>query len=105
MTDEKQLGKRIRELRLKKQLTQEKISEQVGLNSKYWSELERGNQTISLKNLNKIAAVLNIPLPDLLQTDHEMPRQSLEEEVYKMIHEANDEQLKIIFRVLTAVVR
>ena len=105
MNDDNQLGKRIRALRLKKKLTQEQISELVGLNSKYWSELERGNETISLKNLNKIAMALELPLVDLINAAHEAPRKELEKEVQKMVCEADDEQLKTIYRILTAVVR
>ena len=105
MTDDKQLGQRIRALRQKKNFTQEQISELVGLNSKYWSELERGNETISVKNLNKIATALEVPMVDLINAEHEAPRKALEEEVQKMICEADDEQLKIIYRILTAVVR
>ena len=105
MSDDNQLGQRIRALRTKKKLTQEQISELVGLNSKYWSELERGNETISLKNLNKIAIALEVPLVDLLNTAHEAPRKVLEKEVQQMICEADDEQLKTIYRILNAVVR
>jgi len=105
MADDNQLGQRIRALRQKKKLTQEQISELVGLNSKYWSELERGNETISLKNLNKIAKALEVPMVDLINAEHEAPRKVLEKEVQKMICEANDEQLKTIYRILTAVIR
>jgi transcriptional regulator with XRE-family HTH domain len=105
MTGDKQLGQRIRSLRLKKNRTQEQISELAGLSSKYFSELERGNETISMKNLNKIAAVLEVPLADLISAEHEAPRKDLEKEVQKMINEADDEQLKTIYRILTAVVR
>jgi transcriptional regulator with XRE-family HTH domain len=105
MTGDKQLGQRIRALRLKKNRTQEQISELVGLSSKYWSELERGNETISVRNLYKIAAALEVPLVDLISAEHEAPRKDLEKEVQKMINEADDEQMKTIYRILTAVVR
>ena len=105
MADEKQLGQRIRALRTKKKLTQEQIAELAGLNSKYWSDLERGRETISVKNLNKIAAALEVSLADLVSVEHEVPRKILEEELQKMISEADDEQLKTIYRILSAVVR
>jgi len=105
MSDEKQLGQRIRVLRNKRGLTQEQIAEIAGLNAKYWSDLELGKETISVKNLTKIAVALDVPLSDLVSAEHEAPRKELEKEVQKMIAEADDEQLKTIYRILTAVVR
>lgn len=105
MTDEKQLGQRIRALRTRKKLTQEQIAEMAGLNGKYWSDLELGKETVSVKNLTKIAVALDVPLAELVSAEHEAPRKVLEEEVQKMIVEADDEQLKTIYRILTAVVR
>ena len=105
MTDEKQLGQRIRALRNRKKLTQEQIAEIAGLNPKYWSDLELGNETVSVRNLTKIAKALDVPLADLVSAEHEAPRQELEKEVQKMINEADDAQLKTIYRILTAVVR
>ncbi len=105
MTDEKQLGKRIRALRQKKKLTQEQAAELTGLNAKYWSNLELGKETISVKNLSRIVAALEVTLADLVNAGHEAPRKILEEEARKMIAAADDEQMKTIYRILTAIVR
>lgn len=105
MIEDKQLGQRIRALRNKKHLTQEQSAELAGLNAKYWSDLELGNETISVRNLRKLAAALDVPMSELVSVEHEAPRKVLEEEVQKMIVEADDEQLKTIYRILTAVIR
>ena len=41
-------------------LTQEKLSELLGISSDYLSEIERGKRTPSFKRLDLIASVLNI---------------------------------------------
>ena len=105
MIDKAQLGRRIRALRTNKKFTQDKLAEYAGLNGKYLGEVERGNATISLENLNKISEALAMPLLDLLNAEHEIPQKDMKEEVTKMLDEANDEQLKTIYRILTAVVR
>lgn len=105
MIDKAQLGQRIRALRTSKKLTQDKLAEYAGLNGKYLGEVERGNATISLENLNKLADALAMPLLDMLNAEHEISQKDIKVEVAKMIDEADDEQLKTIYRILTAVVR
>ncbi len=51
----KHLGLRIRDLRQKRKLTQDELSELAGINSKHFGEVERGVITISIQNLDKIA--------------------------------------------------
>jgi len=60
------IGNRIKELRLKSELSQEKLSFACELDRTYIGSVERGERNISLINLNKIAAALNILLPELL---------------------------------------
>ena len=105
MISKEQLGKRIRVLRKKRKLTQEKLAERAGLHFKYLGEIERGIPTISLENLNKISAGLEVPLTTLLNIETELSRKELMEEVSKMMNDADDEQLKTIYQILTVIVR
>jgi len=45
------LGKRIREERLKLNLTQEKLAEEVGLSTAYIGQIERGERSLTLEKL------------------------------------------------------
>ncbi|MBQ4326972.1 MAG: helix-turn-helix transcriptional regulator, partial [Clostridia bacterium] len=45
------LGKRIREERLKLNLTQEQLAEDVDLSTAYIGQIERGERRVSLENL------------------------------------------------------
>ena len=105
MIERHQLGKRIKELRSKKKLTQEKLAERAGLHWKYLGEVERGIPTISVENLNKIAFALDVPLTALLDIETELSREEMTTEVIKMMNESDSEQVKTIYRILTAVVR
>ena len=105
MVERQQLGKRIKELRSKKKLTQEKLAERAGLHWKYLGEVERGIPTISVENLNKIAFALDVPLTALLDIETELSREEMTMEVIKMMNESDGEQVKTIYRILTAVVR
>jgi transcriptional regulator with XRE-family HTH domain len=53
-------GKRIRELRLKAGLSQEALAALAGVHRNYLGETERGLRNVSLKNILKLAAALQI---------------------------------------------
>jgi transcriptional regulator with XRE-family HTH domain len=59
-------GKRLRELRSSKDLTQEDLAIKAGFSRSYYTEIETGKRNISLLNLYRIAQCLNVSLSDLL---------------------------------------
>lgn len=59
-------GRRLREVRLGKDLSQEKLAELAGLHRTYVSSVERGERNISLVNIDKLAAALGVTLKDLM---------------------------------------
>jgi len=105
MIDQKLLGSRIKSLRVQKGLSQDKLGELSGLNGKYLGEVERGNSNISITNLSKISDVLGVPFLSMLNIEHEQDRAELVKELNQMIDGADDGQLKIIYRVIEAVMR
>lgn len=67
MKIEKQLGKRIRFLRLQKKWSQEDLALEAEVNKNYISDLERGSRNPTIKVLEKIAKALGISLETLFQ--------------------------------------
>jgi len=63
------LGKRIRELRKAKELTQEALGEKASLSYKFIGEIERGQVNPSLDSLSAIANALNVEIGDFFQKD------------------------------------
>jgi transcriptional regulator with XRE-family HTH domain len=61
------LGKNIKSERNKKGLTQEKLAERVGVSNNFISYIESGKKVASIKTVNKIAEVLDIPIADLFK--------------------------------------
>ena len=59
------LGKNIRKYRLKKNISQEKLSELLDANSKFIGHVERVERYISLKKLIQLSLILNVSLSDL----------------------------------------
>lgn len=64
---QKQFGNRVRELRAKANLSQEKLGFETGLDRTYISGIERGRRNPSLKNINKISKVFRVSLSELFK--------------------------------------
>lgn len=61
-------GKRLRELRKKKKLTQEELAQASGLDYKYIQRLEgKKPSSPTLSSLEKLAKAFNVKLPNLLK--------------------------------------
>jgi transcriptional regulator with XRE-family HTH domain len=61
----KSFGKRIRELRNQRGLSQEKLAELSGLHRNYIGMVERAERNISLANIGKLAKVFRVSLSQL----------------------------------------
>ncbi len=66
---QKQIGKRIREIRLSKKLSQEDCALNCNLNRTYFGSVERGERNISIINLNKICLSLNVSLKEFFDSN------------------------------------
>lgn len=62
-----QLGNRIRELRQKTGLSQEKFALKIGMDRTYFASVESGRRNIAIVNIKKIADGLNISLEELFR--------------------------------------
>ncbi len=60
-------GKRLKELRVKTGLSQEKFAYKIEMDRTYYSAVESGKHNISLNNIKKIADGLNITLSELFE--------------------------------------
>ena len=67
-------GKRLRELRQAKGYSQEKVGQLCGLDRTYIASVEAGKRNISLENMEKIAAALNISLSDFCNWEQPIHR-------------------------------
>ncbi len=100
-----QLGKRIKELRNKADLSQEQLAERAGISGKYLGEVERGEVNVSVVILEKVATVLQLNLPELLIFEHHIPRQDLVAELVALLHQAEDKDLRLAYRILMSIMK
>lgn len=61
-------GKRVRQLRMERKLSQEKLAELAELRRNYVGGIERGERNVSLLNIAKLARGLSVRRVKLLET-------------------------------------
>mgnify|MGYP002985300656 FL=1 len=62
-----ELGKKIKQLRMKKGLSQEKFALEIGMDRTYFASVEAGKRNISICNIKQIADGLEISLSELFE--------------------------------------
>lgn len=63
----KKFGENVKKYRIAKNLSQEELAEKANLHRTYISSLERGQRSISLKNIEKISRALDINEKELFE--------------------------------------
>ena len=66
----KLFGKRLRELRTTKGLTQEKTAELMGIKPENYSRIENGLSFPKPENIEKISKILNVSIAELFEFEH-----------------------------------
>lgn len=67
-------GKKIKENRLKLNLSQEALAEKAGVHRTYIGMIERAEKNITLGNIEKLANALNVSIADLFEGIHNVHR-------------------------------
>lgn len=95
----KNLGRRLKELRMKKGLTQEELAEKTGLSVTFVGLVERGINTPSLETCNKIARALGITLDELFYFQKDDKKLDLIKSLLFKIRKGSVEELSLINEV------
>ena len=99
----KLLGKRIKELRIAKNMTQEELSEYTGIGNSSISKIESGHFHPTAENLEKISEALGVETYQLYFYKHHEEMQNIRKELSAPLQVAKDEDLKLIYRIVLAI--
>lgn len=99
------IGARVKEIRTKRRITQDQLSERMEINPKYLSSIERGKENPTLNTLIKLSQSLEVKLDEIfsfVEISDPDTRKSL---ILSLLDEANDEELKLAYKILSAIIR
>lgn len=89
------IGQRIRKYRKAQNLSQEQLSEKIGISVTHMSHIETGNTKLSLPVLVYIAQTLNVHTDDLI-FDYPSNKDIIHKEIEEIFNSTSPENAKII---------
>ena len=102
MIDYRIIGKRIQKARNALGLTQEALSEKIGVSTNYLSKVEGGHERPNLELLGKISAAADISLSELL-TGVVEERQYLHKDIAGILASCSPEKIRLIYEVILRI--
>ena len=92
----KAIGKRIKIARIKADLTQEKLSEMIGVSPTHLSNIETGSTRVSLKTIVSIANSLHITSDDLLCDNVIKAKVQIEQDIAAVLEDCDEYEIRVI---------
>ena len=101
-------GRRIRELRMKQGMTQEKLAECAGIDLSQLSRMEKkknGHGNPKFETLERIAGALKVRSHELLDFSQHQSEESLRADIVTLLDGLNAESLRVVHRLMRYMVR
>lgn len=105
MIDKNLFGKRLRELREKRKMTQEELSNLLNIEWQHVSRLENGKNLPSCNILIKIAQVFDIDIRTLTEYQYLDDNNNINEAINNLLNLATEEQKKLFYKILYAILK
>ena len=98
-------GRRIRELRMKQGMTQEKLAECAGIDLSQLSRMENGHGNPKFETLERIAGALKVRSHELLDFSQHQSEEGLRADIVTLLDGLNAESLRVVHRLMRYMVR
>ncbi|WP_055669434.1 helix-turn-helix domain-containing protein [Desnuesiella massiliensis] len=98
--DYRYLGQRIREERLKLNLTQEQLAEEIDISSSYMGQIERGERSVTLDTLVRLVNKLGVTIDYLLQDYINISDDNFINQLKQLIHGRDFKQKQMALDVI-----
>ena len=102
MENKKLLGRRIKEIRKSRGLTQEQLSEMIDIETSSLSGIESGRFYPSLHVLEKIAQVFEVELIEFFKLSTVNLPENLDKEILNIIERQDKKNKQLIYKLLNA---
>ncbi len=97
------LGIRIKELRERNNLTQQKLAELINMESSNLSKIERGIQMPKEESIESIVKILGIDIHELFEFEHITPKEQLINNIMNIVKNSSYEQMQTYYKVISAI--
>lgn len=94
------LGQKLKEIRKMRGLTQDLLSEKVGIDAKHLSRIECGKNSLSLSLLYKICDVLCVEPAMIFDTSQAKNKQQLIDAINLILEQSSEEKIRKLYKIL-----
>ena len=98
------LGKRLRELRKRKGISQEKLAELINVDPTTISNIENGKNYPSMMNLENLLEVLGSSFLEAFDFEHKDNNVNLLEQIHRRLKE-NPEKIEDFYKIVVALIK
>ena len=98
------IGERLKQARMNKKLTQEKLAEKLDVSVAFLSRIERGSSYINLKRLNQICSILDVTEGEILNGVSKDSSTYLNKDLSNLIKNCPPEKLNLIYNIAKVIV-
>lgn len=99
--DYESIGRRIKQYRIEKKLSQENLAAIVYVNNEHISRIEGGKKNLSLELLILVANALDVSADDLLTDNLKHSSSPVGTEIHDLLLDCNHDEKAILTRTLT----
>ena len=100
--DYKSIGRRIEVARVRLDITQERLAEQVNLSPSHLSNIETGTTKVSLPTLVNLANALHVSVDGLLADSVISSKPVFEKDIQSVLSDCDDYEIRIIADIAAA---
>ena len=100
------ISNNIKKYRLLNNMTQEMLAEQLGLDTQYYAQLERGERNFTLKRLIRLCSIFQIGIEDIIEIEpfDKQDTSELRDEVSEQLKSLSNTQLRLVERFISEIV-
>ena len=100
------ISNNIKKYRLLNNMTQEMLAEQLGLDTQYYAQLERGERNFTLKRLIRLCSIFLFFFEDIIEIESsdKQDTSELRKEVSEQLKSLSNTQLRLVERFISEIV-
>ena len=97
------IGERLKKARVEKNMTQEKLAEQLDVSIAFLSRIERGSSHINLKRLTQIYEILGVSEGSILNGVSSNSNNYLTSEFNEILNSVSSDKQKLIYKIAKVI--
>lgn len=105
MNEKRQIGKRIQELRKRREFSQEKAAEKADISPNYLSRIECGKENPTLDMLIKLSQALEVEMWEMFDFGHVVSHREVKELIKNFSKSADETALRLALKIIRGISR